>query len=111
MTGHGMRCTHCAARAELAAYKSGGGNDMAQHLTRGELEAVVRSGTNEAWGGVAFAVGGALLTLISVSAGGRIVMVFTGMALSGFGMLGHGLYRRKQALSAIRQMPDARVVR
>lgn len=110
MTGHGMRCTQCAAKAELDAYR-GGRNDMAQHLTRGELEGVVRAGANEAWGGVALGLGGALLSVISLSAGGTIVIVFTGMMTAGFGMIGHGLYRRKQALAAISQMPDARVVR
>jgi hypothetical protein len=98
----------CAARSELDAFK-GDRNDMAEHLTRPEIAAVVVAGGREALGGVGLAVGGLALTA-SLSFG-QIVIVFSGMFIAGVGMIFHGLHRRSQAKIALARMPDARVVK
>ena len=109
MTGHGWRCVQCTARAELTKARTGG-SDMAEHLTPGELRAIVTAGGNEAWGGAGLALAGVVLTLASFSTGGQIVVVFTGMLFGGFAMLGHGLHRRKKAQQALRNFPTATAV-
>jgi hypothetical protein len=103
MTGHGLRCMQCQAKAELDRFR-GGHSEMAEHLTRGELEQVVRDGGREVAIGIGVALGGAALTL---------KWPFYGIAVlfAGFGASGRGLYRRRQAKRAIAAMPDARVVR
>jgi len=103
LTGHGLRCVQCQAKAELDRFR-GGHSEMAEHLTRGELEQVVRDGGREVVVGIAVALGGAALTL---------KWPFYGIAVlfGGFGASGRGLYRRRQAKRAIASMPDARVVR
>jgi len=108
MTGHGWRCVQCAARSELS--KAKGGSDLAEHLTPAELRGIVAAGGNEAWAGAGLALAGVALTVLSASAGGHIVVVFTGMMLGGFGMLGHGLHRRKKAAEALRHFPAAKAM-
>jgi len=108
MTGHGLRCVECAAKSELAKFH--GGSEMAEHLNPDELEAVVRSGGNEAVVGAVLGVSGIFLTVLSFAAGGAIVVVCSGMMIGGFSALGHGLFRRKQAKAALRHYPTARVV-
>jgi hypothetical protein len=102
MTGHGWRCSKCALTSELDAYRNGPAG-MADHLTRGELETVVQNGGREALLGVAIAIGGLILTLASLSAGGRVVMVFGGAMAAGFGMAGHGLHRRREAARIVKR--------
>lgn len=109
LTGHGLRCMQCAAKSELDAFK-GDRNDMAEHLTRPEIAAVVVAGGREALGGVGLAVGGLALTAAIASSGGQIIIVFSGMFVAGVGMMFHGLHRRKLAKVALARMPDARVV-
>jgi hypothetical protein len=103
LTGHGLRCVQCQAKAELDRFH-GAHSDMAEHLTRGELEQVVRDGGREVVIGIGVAIGGAALTL---------KWPFYGLAVlfAGFGGSGRGLYRRRHAKRAIATMPDARVVR
>jgi hypothetical protein len=110
LTGHGLRCMQCSAKSEYDAFK-GARNDMAEHLTRPEIEGVVVAGGREALGGAGIAIGGVALTAAMLSSGGQIVIVFSGMFVAGVGMIFHGLHRRKQAKIALARMPDARVVR
>lgn len=110
MTGHGWRCVTCTARSELNKARSGGGAEMAEHLTPGELRAIVSAGGNEAWGGAGLALAGLVLTVVSFSSGGQIIVVFTGMIFGGFAMLGHGLHRRKKATEALRTFPTATAI-
>jgi hypothetical protein len=110
LTGHGLRCMQCAAKSEFDAFK-GDRNDMAEHLTRPEIAAVVVAGGREALGGAGLAIGGLALTTASLSSGGQIVIVFSGMFIAGLGMIFHGLHRRRQAKIALARMPDARVVK
>ena len=85
-------------------------DDMVEHLTRPEIAAVVVAGGREALGGAGLAIGGLALTAVSLSSGGQIVLVFSGMFVAGLGMIFHGLHRRTQAKIALARMPDARVV-
>jgi hypothetical protein len=110
LTGHGLRCLQCSAKSEYDAFK-GARNDMAEHLTVREIEAVVVAGGREALGGAGLAIGGVVLTSVMLSSGGQVVIVFSGMFVAGIGMIFHGLHRRKQAKIALARMPDARVVR
>ena len=109
LTGHGLRCLQCAAKSELDAFK-GDRNDMADHLTRPEIEAVIVAGGREAFGGAGLAIGGLALTAVSLSSGGQIVIVFSGMFVAGLSMIFHGLHRRTQAKVALARLPEARVV-
>jgi len=105
VTGHGLRCTSCAARAQLETFKHGEPG-MAEHLTQAEIAGVARDAGREALGGVALAalgVGGFVLS--------GFALMFGGLALGGFGMVGHGLHRRRQAQRALGDAPDARVVK
>ena len=110
MTGLGWRCTACGRKSELAAANRQG-EAMAEHLTRPELEAVAESGKTEAIAGAAIAFFGVVLTMFSILSGAQIFLVFSGMAMGGISLVFHGLHRRRHALAAIRQAPDARVVR
>jgi 1-deoxy-D-xylulose 5-phosphate reductoisomerase len=109
MTGNGWRCAACAVRSDLAVVQ-GRPAGMAEHLTPGELEEVVKQGGQEAVLGALLGVGGLAGTLLSIAAGGQIVIVFSGAMIAGFGMVGHGLYRRKQARAALQHLPGARVI-
>jgi hypothetical protein len=83
---------------------------MAEHLTPGELEEVMVQGKQEAVLGAVVAVGGVAGTLVSIMSGAQIIIVFSGAMIAGLGMLGHGLYRRKQAKAALQHLPGARVI-
>ncbi|HWO20013.1 MAG TPA: hypothetical protein VNO30_14605 [Kofleriaceae bacterium] len=109
MTGNGWRCAACAVRSDLAVVQ-GRPTGMAEHLTPGELEAVVKQGGQEALLGGLLAVGGLAGTVLGFAVGGRIVIVFSGAMIAGLSMLGHGLYRRKQARAALAHLPGARVI-
>ena len=109
MTGHGWRCATCQLKSQIAE-ASGNANPMTEHLTRKEIEDVVRAGGREALLGVAVAIGGCGATWASVTSGGTIVVVFTGIIFAGLGMVGHGLHRRAAAKKALRDSPTARVV-
>jgi hypothetical protein len=71
---------------------------------------VVASGGREAALGALLAIGATAGTIFSFAISARLVIICSGGALAGFAMLGHGLYRRRTALAAIRQAPDARVI-
>jgi hypothetical protein len=109
MTGNGWRCAACAVRSDLAVVQ-GRPAGMAEHLTPGELQDVIVGGRQEAVLGAVIAVGGAAGTLVSIMSGAQIIIVFSGAMIAGLGMIGHGLYRRKQAKAALRHLPDARVI-
>ena len=109
MTGHGLRCVECAAKSELAKFH--GGSEMAEHLNPQELEEVVRSGGNEAAIGGVLGISGIILTVLSLAAGGAVVVVCSGMMIGGFSALGHGLFRRRQARAALRHYPSARALK
>ena len=110
MTGNGWRCAACAVRSDLAV-AVGRPTGMAEHLTPGEFEDVVAQGGKEAALGGLLAAGGVAGTLLSLASGAQIVIVFSGAMIAGFGMVGHGLYRRKQARAALRHVPGARVIK
>ncbi|MEO8699073.1 MAG: hypothetical protein ABI867_03485 [Kofleriaceae bacterium] len=110
MTGHGFRCVQCTARAALASVDNPR-HEMAEHLTRPELEGVVAAGLKEAVLGALLGIGALAGTAASFAFSARLVVICSGAALTGFAMLGHGLYRRRTALAAIRSAPDARVIR
>jgi|SRR6185436_5923278 len=109
MTGNGWRCNACAVRSDLAVVQ-GRPTGMAEHLTPGELQTVVEQGGKEAVLGGLLALGGIAGTLLSIASGAQIIIVFSGAMVAGLGMLGHGLYRRKQAQAALRHLPAARVI-
>jgi hypothetical protein len=109
MTGNGWRCTACAVRSDLAIVQ-GRPAGMAEHLTPGELQEVMVQGRQEAMLGAVVAVGGVAGTLLTIASGAQIIVVFSGAMIAGFGMIGHGLYRRKQAKAALHHLPDARVI-
>jgi hypothetical protein len=109
MTGNGWRCANCALASEIATAR-GRPTGMSEHLTQSELKGVAEAGTSEAWLGGLLGIGGLAGTLLTFASGSQIVIVFTGAILGGFSMLGHGLYRRKHALAALRDAPGARVI-
>ena len=109
MTGNGWRCNACAVRSDLAVVQ-GRPTGMAEHLTPGELQDVVVQGAREAALGGVLALGGLGGTLLVIASGAPVVIVFSGAMIAGISMLGHGLYRRKQAQAALRHLPGARVV-
>ena len=109
MTGNGWRCAACAVRSDLAIVQ-GRPTGMAEHLTPGELQAVISQGAKEAALGVLLALGGFAGTVLSIASGAHVVIVFSGALVTGLARLGHGLYRRKQARAALRHLPGARVV-
>ena len=109
MTGNGWRCAACEVRSDLAIAQ-GRPTGMAEHLTPGELQDVVVQGGQEAALGALLALGGLGGTLLSIASGASIVIVFSGAMIAGISMVGHGLYRRKQAKAALRHLPGARVV-
>lgn len=109
MTGHGWRCAACAVRSDLAVVQ-GRPTGMAEHLTPGELAIVVAQGRKEGVLGGLLALGGLAGTLLSIASGAQIVIVFSGAMIAGFGMVGHGLYRWRQARAALQHVPGARVI-
>jgi hypothetical protein len=110
MTGNGWRCASCALRSEIATAR-GRPAGMGEHLTQSELRGVAAAGANEAVLGVLLAVGGLVGTAMFLAAGGQLIVVFSGAMIGGLSMLGHGLYRRKHALAALRDAPAARVIK
>ena len=105
VTGHGPRCTQCAARAQLETFKHGEPG-MAEHLTQAEMLGVAREAGREALGGAALAAFGIGAFVLS-----GFALMFGGLTVGGFAMVGHGLHRRRQARRAIGDAPDARVVK
>jgi hypothetical protein len=110
MTGHGLRCMACTTRANITV-AANGGSDMGEHLSWYELARVVESGRREAMIGAALALGGTVLTLLSLAAGGTVVVFCGGAMASGCGMLAHGLHRSRQAATALGSVPQARKFR
>jgi len=104
LTGHGPRCTACAAKAQLETFRRGE-LGMAEHLTRDEMVGVSRQAAREALAGIGVTAVGAGLFAVS----GTLMCAV--LACSGFGMLAHGLHRRRMARRAIGDVPDARVVK
>ena len=110
MTGHGWRCVSCTARSELDKARTGGGNEMAEHLTPQELQGIVRAGRTEGFSGLGLSVLGVVLTIASFATGGSVVVLFSGLTFGGLAMAGHGFHRSRKAAAALAQMPSARVV-
>jgi hypothetical protein len=104
VTGHGLRCPRCSAAAALRP-----GDDMSEHLTPDELEAVGRRAHTELVGG-AFLAGGALVaTVISFALATRTVVIFGGAFVAGIGLAFHGLSVKRQVARSQRSFPRARV--
>jgi hypothetical protein len=104
MTGHGMRCNDCAARAQLDVYRHGE-RGMGEHLAHDELVAVARAGGREALLGVATTV----VTAVFFAASGALLL--GGLAMAGVGMVARGAYRRTQAKRALDELAGARVIK
>jgi hypothetical protein len=114
MTGHGLRCHTCAARAELAIFHGGhGANGMAEHLTRAELDVIVVDSRRDIGRGVLAITGGAAAFgvgwLLHAHSFVPLYIAFAGV-FGGLGLIGYALYRGGMAKAAIRQSPDARVI-
>jgi hypothetical protein len=104
MTGHGMRCNACAARAQLDVYRHGE-RGMGEHLAHDELVEVARAGGREALLG--FAATAASAAMFAASG----ALALGGLAVAGVGMLARGVYRRTQAKRALGELAGARVVK
>jgi len=110
LTGRGWRCAKCTAQSMLANTR-GQPSEMNVHFTRDELEALVAKAGMEAGAGAFLVVGGFAASLVSLAISTHYMVVFGGVFATGFGMFVHGLRRRKLARAALRDAPDARVVR
>jgi hypothetical protein len=111
LTGHGLRCRECSARAELAIYKSGNAdNRMSEHLTRHELDRVVIDSRKQILVGVGALILAVAAYLFALGVGGVMYMM-GGCVAFGIGAIARGLYRGQMAKAAIRQAPDARLIK
>jgi hypothetical protein len=104
MTGHGMRCNACAARAQLDVYRHGD-RGMGEHLAHDELVEVARAGGREALLGLA----GTAVSAVFFAMSGAFVL--GGLAAVGVGTFARGVYRRTQAKRALGELAGARVVK
>jgi hypothetical protein len=108
LTGKGPRCLACTARSIDSAPVEG---DLREHLSQQEIEKVFALATYEMATGVGLSILGLVLTLVSVAAGGTFMIAFTGLFAAGQGGFWHGLHRRRQASRALRDAPQAKLIR
>lgn len=110
ITGHGMRCRQCLIKSHYEVFQGKARHDMTNHLTWSEIERVVVDAGREALAGAVIAILSVVMTVLIMESGSTIKIIFTGLFATGFGMIVHGLHRRKQAKLALAQTPAARIV-
>ena len=111
LTGLGWRCAKCTGAA-MVANTAGQPADLVHHFTRAELEAQLASASAEIGGGTALVIVAVLVSAISLAVSHGMVAVYAGGALAaGGGAIVHGLRRRRLLRAALREAPDARVVK
>jgi hypothetical protein len=83
VVGQGYRCSSCSARVEIAGLVSGRG-DAAANLSAADRGRLRASGTNYLLGGIALAVLGGVMFVVTVRVG--LVTFVAGLSLAGVGI-------------------------